>query len=97
MSKKKPKEYRIDSFERLINVATPENVDRLAVDLCIWLKYHIAVVEKLKEMNHELKDLPNYHVAPGHMIWVDDGKHDHLNTIVTDPNTGEVREYNTKK
>ena len=97
MSKKKPKKYRIDSFERLINVATPENVDRLAVDLCMWLKYHIAVVEKLKETQPELKDLPNYYIAPGHMIWVDDEKHDHLNTIVTDPITGEVREYKMKK
>jgi hypothetical protein len=29
----KPKEYNIDSFDKLINVANAENIDRLSIDL----------------------------------------------------------------
>jgi len=78
-SKTKGKTFDINSFERLVEVADSENIDRLSKDLFLWL----SIVVRMKEKFPELKQMG--------FVWTDDGKMDIKNLELTDKNTGERR------
>jgi hypothetical protein len=87
---KKIKEYEIDSFEKLINVANRDNIQSLSNDLILWLMYAIETYEKVREQHPEHKDKTNWELAKCHFIWIDDGKNDILKTKIVNQSTGEV-------
>jgi hypothetical protein len=92
-----PKRYEIDSFDKLLNVANKENVERLAVDLAGWLLYITDVIEKYKEHHPEAKGKLNSEIVKCHFIWIDDSKHDLKGVNLTNINTGEVTEIKFDK
>ena len=95
--KKKPKEYTIDSFEKLCNNITPEKVDLLAVDFVMWLQHYSNIIQKIREQYpEETKLKTNWQIAGGSFIWIDDGKHDSIKLFVHNKQTGEVTEYKKK-
>lgn len=45
----KPKEYNIDSFEKLINVVNSKNVQNLSSDLIGWLMFSEKIISQMRE------------------------------------------------
>ena len=92
----KPKEYEIDSFEKLINVVNRENIAAISKDLTLWLIYAIETYEKVRDQFPDYKDKTNWEIAKSHFIWVDDGKNDILETKIVNSETGEVSRIEMK-
>lgn len=90
------KEYIIDSFEKLVNIVTRENIESLTTDLTLWLIYVIETYEKLRELHPDHSDKTNWELAQSHFIWIDDGKNDLLETRVINQSTGEVYKIKMK-
>lgn len=86
----KPKEYEIDSFEKLINVVNLQNIGAISKDLTLWLIYAIETYEKVRQQFPDQKEKTNWEIAKCHFIWVDDGKNDILETKIVNSQTGEV-------
>ena len=94
---KKTKKYEIDTFEKLCNIVNDENVNNLAVDLASWLLYYNNTMSLVRKKHPELKDKLNTEIGKASFIWIDDGKHDIVSTIVKNPATGEQTEYKAKR
>ena len=93
MAKRKAKEYHIDSFDKLFNVATPENIDRLSIDLFKWFMYSHKMIEQIKEKHpKETKGKLNSEIAKCTFLWVDDGKNDLIGVDIHNNKTGEIFE-----
>lgn len=90
--KKKPKQYRIDSLEKLLNIATEENFTRLMRDFNLWVNWYICAIQQIRKNHPECADIPNYTLANAHMIWKDDGINEITSVAITDPTTGELTE-----
>jgi hypothetical protein len=86
-----PKEYHIDTFDKLCNTVTKENAQRLALDLANWLIFYSNAIEKIKEEHpKETKGKTNSKIAKASFIWVDDGHTDLLGVQVVNDTTGET-------
>jgi hypothetical protein len=97
MSRKKPDEYEIHTFEQLLNVVNAENSQRLAIDLGSWLMWYAKVMDNTrKEYPEETEGKLNCEIAKSGFTWIDDGKHELKSVSVTDPRTGkkQVRKPN---
>jgi hypothetical protein len=94
--KMKPKEYEIDSFEKLVNVVNRENIQSLTSDITLWLMYVIETYEKIREAHPELADKSNWDIAKCHFTWVDDNRNDILSTKIVNRETGEVTKIEFK-
>jgi len=89
---KKVKRYEIDSFEKLCNVVSSENFDRISKDLCLWLLYNVIVMKKIrKDHPKETKNKTNWKLSRSSFIWVDDGKNDLKEVVIKNKETGEVQ------
>lgn len=84
-----PKTYYIDSFEKLVNVATKENAGRLSVDLASWLWVVVDIFDKLRDKHPEYKDKTNWQIMEVAFQWIDDGKKGVNRMILTNKDTGE--------
>ena len=90
----KPKEYHIDSFEKLINVANSKNVENLASDLIGWLMFSEKIVSQIREQYpEETKGKKNSELMICSFIWVDDNKTDFIGVNIENRTTGEVSEF----
>jgi len=90
MSKKKPDEYEIHTFEQLLNVVNVENSKRLAIDLGSWLIWYAKVMDNTRQKYpEETAEKMNWEIARGGFTWVDDGKHELKSVSITDPRTGK--------
>jgi len=88
--KEKPKEYHIDSFNKLVNVANKENIERLSIDLILWLNRLVQVFDKLREeLPEETKGKSNSEIADVSFNWIDDGKNNIHQTVIENGLTGE--------
>src|SRR5699024_3221413 len=93
-----PKKFNIDSFEKLLNIVTVDNVDNLSIDIYQWLRAYAHVLEKLKKEKHEVFDgKSNWEVLQATFMWIDDGKNDYKGTVVTNRQTGEDIYIKAKK
>jgi hypothetical protein len=98
MSKKKPDEYEIHTFEQLLNVVNVENSKRLAIDLGYWLIWYAKVMDNTrKKYPEETEGKLNWEIARGGFTWVDDGKHELKSVSITDPRTGKKQVRKPKK
>ena len=89
----KPKEYHIDSFEKLINVVNPKNVQNLSSDLIGWLMYSEKIISQIREQYpEETKGKKNSELLKCSFIWIDDNKTDIIGVNVEDRTTGEIKE-----
>ena len=89
----KPKEYHIDSFEKLINVVNPKNVQNLSSDLIGWLMYSEKIISQIREQYpEETKGKKNSEILKCSFIWIDDNKTDIIGVNVEDRTTGEIKE-----
>lgn len=89
----KPKEYNIDSFERLINVVNSENVVNLSSDLVGWLMFCEKMISEVREKYpNETKGKKNSEIIKCSFIWVDDKKNDFLGVNCENRDTGEISE-----
>jgi hypothetical protein len=87
---KKPKEYHIDSFEKICNLVNEENVIRLARDFQLWLLSYQGFIDIFrKDHPEETRGLTNSQIAKGVFIWIDDGKNDLKGVELTSKETGE--------
>lgn len=43
------KKYEIDSFERLCNLVTDDNLQSVMVDMYTWLSHYVNIVKTVKE------------------------------------------------
>lgn len=94
MNKEELKKYEIKSFEQLCNIATDENIERLAIDTALWLIQYQKLVSQVRKSNPvETEGKTNWEIAQGYFNWVDDGKHDLLGFHTTVNETGETRFY----
>jgi len=95
---KKAKRYEIDSFEKLCNIVSEENLERISTDLCLWLAYHVEMMKTLrKKHSKETKGKTNSEIGQSFFIWIDDGKHDFKNVLVKNKSTGEISKISFKK
>ncbi len=86
------KEFHINCFERLVNVATEENISDLVMDLAQWLLVTIDVSKTLREgktLTASQKKLSNWELLKPTFIWKDDGKNDFTKVVMTNKATGE--------
>lgn len=99
MAKKKvDSRYEINSFERLCNVANPENCERLAVDIGLWVIWYAKQMEEIrKHYPEETNGVANWDIAQAAFTWIDDGKHEFRDVKVTDPKTGKTVTHERKK
>jgi len=98
MTKKSPKQYEIDSFEKLINVIDEDNFSHLTTDLLLWLNYHILFMKDLrKSLPKKTKGKTNWDLCHSTFIYIADGKHEMNKVIVKNKLTGEVRTIGLKK
>jgi len=93
---KKIKEYEIDSFEKLCNVVTKENVKRLGFDLIGWLVIYAEAIELFRSKYPDYKNYTNWQLAKGLFIWVDDGNNQMLGFTFVNKDTGEKTKINLK-
>jgi len=92
----KPKQYEIDSFEKLCNVVTKENVERLGVDLIGWIVMYSEAIALFRSKYPDYNNFTNWQLAKGSFTWVDDGKNDILGINLIANETGEKTEINIK-
>ncbi len=87
---KKPKQYEIDSFEKLINIINEDNFENLSTDLVHWLAIATAHYKTMRDQYpDQCKGKTNWEIAKAYFTWIDDGKHEH-EIKITNPQTGEV-------
>lgn len=92
------KKYEIDTFEKLINVATSENFELLSVDLLQWLNFTISTIESIRKNNpKETEGKLNWEITKSTFIWVDDGKNDFKGATIKNENTGEIKIIKPRK
>jgi len=102
--KEKPKEYYIDSLDKLVNLANSENYEcfrlasriaelkdeRLSMDFLLWLGNVVNVMDKLrKELPEETKGKANSELMKCSFNWIDDGKNNIHQTVIENGLTGE--------
>ena len=88
--KEKPKEYYIDSLDKLVNLANSENYERLSMDFLLWLGNVVNVMDKLrKELPEETKGKANSEFMKCSFNWIDDGKNIIHQTVIENGLTGE--------
>jgi len=99
MTKKdKPKEYKIDSLEKLCNLVNSENQIRLSIDLAQWLVVYASTIEAFRKKHpKECKGKLNTEIAVGSFIWIDDGETDMKGISIENSKTGEIRHKKFKK
>ena len=96
--KEQPKEYIIDSLDRLLNVVNLENCERLAIDLGQWLIYYAHTLDSVRKSNpKECDGKLNTEIVNGGFRWIDDGKNDILGVEITNQQTGEFRSHDLTK
>lgn len=89
--------YKIDSFERLCNIANTENIERLVIDMAHWLNSYVQLMDKLrKEYPKETEGKSNTEIALTSFTWVDDGKTAVLGANIVNAATGELHEIRIK-
>lgn len=94
----KPKEYHLDSFKKLCNVATVENVDRLALDMMHWLVWYVHTIKATRDkFPKETNGKTNSQIAESCFTWIDDGKNNLDHVIMEDKATGETTKINFNK
>ena len=92
------KTYEIGSWEQLLNAVNPENVGRMAVDLCKTLILYANTSDHVRKSQGLPESTPNTTVLPmTHFEWVDDGINEITQVKITDPITGEVGIINLKE
>lgn len=95
---KKPKKYEIDTLEKLINVASLENIERFSIDFFLWLHYTLDLIDKLRKEDPEgTKGKSNSEILQSIFIWIDDGKNELKHCQVKNPITGEVHEIQLRQ
>ncbi len=94
----KIKTYEIDSFEKLLNVATSENFERLSLDLLKWLSLYVAHLEGIRKSHpKETEGKMNWELIEADFQWIDDGKNDLKYAEIIDKRTGEKTQLKIKK
>lgn len=91
------KTYKIKTLNQLLNLANPENIERLSIDFALYLGYYVSVIEEFKKNHPEFKNKTNTKIIKSHFNWVDDGKNDLLGVDLTNTNTGEKTYIDFKK
>jgi hypothetical protein len=98
MSKKKPKQYEIDTLEKLMNTASFENLERLSSDFVLWIHFNLSVIEEIRKENPKAtKGKPNTELFQSNFVWIDDGKNELKFVRFQDSSTGEIKEVEIKK
>jgi len=88
---KKSNTYDINTFDKLINVANSENIDRLSVDLLQWFFYSVKLIENIRlKYPEKTKNKTNSQIVKCSFRWIDDGKNDFKGVEITNPITGEI-------
>jgi len=91
MSNEKPKEYEIDSFDKLVNLINEDNFEDLTHDLMLWLAYNVKVMKMLREKAPEdTQGKQNSEIVRATFIWIDDGKHNLREVKLKNDVTGEI-------
>lgn len=86
-----PKEYEINTFNRLCNAVNEENAERLAVDLAQWLVWYSLVIKEYRDKYPEkTKGKTNTQITKASFRWVDDGRNDVLAVTLVNKDTGEI-------
>jgi len=88
----KPKQYHIDTFEKLVNVINSENIDKISIDFLIWLNYITKVIDKTRKEMPQFADKTNWELLEPTFIWIDDGENKIDHVRITNKDTGEVTE-----
>ena len=88
---KKPKKYKIDSLEKLINVANSKNINALSIDFLLWFNMVVQTNENIRKQHPEAsKGKENFDLCKPSFIWIADGKNDIKSVELTNTKTGEV-------
>jgi hypothetical protein len=89
----KPKQYRIDTLEKLLNAVNESNSENLAVDLASWIMWYGNVISETRKTHpKETEGKTNVEIANAAFIWTDDKKTGVVGVVIEDPNTGEITE-----
>lgn len=87
----KPKEYKIDSLEDILNTLSTENYGRFLVDVINSFTFYLTTIEETKKQYPELAHLKNTEIANFGFTWIDDGKTDVKWITIKGPNGQETK------
>lgn len=95
----KPKEYDIDSFDKLLNIINEENFTSLTSDLILFLHYNVKLIKHLRNTlpKSKTKNKTNCQLISSSFVWIDDGKNEFKFIKIKNSDTGEVTDYELKK
>jgi hypothetical protein len=86
------KRYKIDSFEKLLNVVTEENIELLATDLGNWMCTYLLFVKEARiKYPKETEGKTNSEIFKSEFEWIDDGKNDLKEVVIINNSTGETQ------
>jgi hypothetical protein len=98
MSNQEPKRFNIDSFERLLNVLTLDNLQCLSIDIVEWMAMYISLIEKTRKENPESTEgKSNWELIQATFVYIDDGESGIKYTQLTNKSTGEITIIEVKK
>jgi hypothetical protein len=97
--KSKPKEYNIDSFERLSNVINEHNLGNLIIDIANVFSSYLSYIKDLRiKYPKETKGKQNSQILKlTGFTWIDDNKNEIKEIKVENKFTGEVYLLSKKK
>jgi hypothetical protein len=85
------KKHNFTTIEQILNVVTKDNVELLATDFRMWLKYYLEVIDGVKETYpKETEGLQNTQIAHSTFQWIDDGEVGIKGVDLVSPANGEV-------
>lgn len=92
------KTYDIDSFEKLMNVISDENFERLTLDMIEWMAVYLSYIKEIKaKYPKKTKGKLNWELCQAGFQWIDDGKHDLKYVELHNKQTGEITRLKESK
>lgn len=89
--KTKPKKYRIDTFEKMLNVVNADNFVEFMYDFSEHVGIYLQICNSQRKNHPESKDKLNSElVGFKYFDWIDDGKVGIKHLLIHDPKTGEI-------
>lgn len=86
-----PKKYNIDTLQKLMNVVTSENYERLMADFCLFMAHYIGTVDAIRKEKPDLcEGKLNCEIGEASFTWIDDGETKIKHFTVENKDTGEV-------
>lgn len=86
----KPKEYPVTNWKEMLDLCREDRKETFLVDLHLALLRYTTIITTVKTLDPSLKDVPNSEIMEFGFNWIDDGKHEHNYTQITNSENGKT-------